>query len=343
MKPWLNKIPGCYFPTSTVVVDDNVTFLNSLKAVLDPLLVHKNFRYPHEALDYLKTQYHPVLQPNRWISTLDKDRIDWDKLPLHAHSYLDIDFFLIHSLVYNPHRFEEVSTVISDYEMPEMDGIEVFKQLSSLPFQKLLLTGVATESTAVEAFNAHLIDQFILKQPKSSDLSFIFNDSIFNLQRKYFLMHTAEIMQTLASDPRSVIGEPEFIGIFNRVLAEHNIVEYYLVNESGCFLMLDFDGNPSWLVFKAEEDMDYYHVSAAENEAPKSIIKALKNREKVLFLFSKEDHERVPYTQWGKYLHDATTLKGQKNTFYYTYIPGKSVYQLKTDQITSLRTFLESF
>jgi hypothetical protein len=58
-------------------------------------------------------------------------------------------------------------------------------------------------------------------------------------------------------------------------------------------------------------------------------------------LFTKKEDEEVPYTEWNHYLHDAEKLKGQKNTFYYSVLKGKSVYDLDLKKIVSYKKFLK--
>jgi CheY-like chemotaxis protein len=334
-----NTMPCCYFPTTVLLIDDEKSFLKSFHIQINRLTKPLCYTDPQLALRYLTQEYKPIANPSQWISSLKYDEIETDELLAHEHGYLDIDFFAIHKTLYRPDRFKEISVVISDYAMSGINGVEVFKQLKQYHFKKCLLTGIATETTAVEAFNQGIIDKFILKNPDSLVSKTELNAILADLQKQYFEALSYDVMLRLVNNPKSCVGEPLFKTLFDRIVQENKIIEYYLVSESGCFLMFDIDNNPYWLIVKSEDDMKYYEISASENDAPASITNALKKRKKVLFLFTKKDDEEVPYTEWNHYLHDAEKLKGEKNTFYYSFLKGKSVYDLDMKKIVSYKKY----
>ena len=70
----------------------------------------------------------------------------------------------LHEEIYNKDRFNDVSVIIVDYYMDEMNGIEVCETLSKHPAKKILLTGGADkENIAIDAFNKGIIHRFINK------------------------------------------------------------------------------------------------------------------------------------------------------------------------------------
>ncbi|MGD9152296.1 MAG: hypothetical protein PVG30_01380 [Gammaproteobacteria bacterium] len=333
------EIPCCYFPTTTILIDDDVQFIKSMHLVLDTTLNRKSYNNPIEALNYLTKKYESILQPESW-SAAKFDKYEQEINLLDSEVGYVIDFLSIHKMVYIPNRFDEVSTVISDYSMPEINGVELFSRLQNFAFQKFLLTGVASESIGLDAFNDGKIDKFIAKKPMSLDFKDQIKNIVKDLQKRYFKIATQDIMQKLSLSPKSCIGEPSFNKLFNEVIQENNIVEYYLVHETGCFVLLDYAGNVSWLVVKSENDMKYYYDSAVDNEASNQIINSLENRSEVLFLFSEKD-DNAPYEEWGKYLHPAKILEGEKNKFYYSYIKNNPVYDSQLEKIVSYKDFLE--
>ena len=58
-----------------------------------------------------------------------------------------------HQQIYNSERFAQISVVITDYAMPEMDGVDFLRQIKHSEIKRILLTGVADEKIAVKAFN----------------------------------------------------------------------------------------------------------------------------------------------------------------------------------------------
>lgn len=69
-------------------------------------------------------------------------------------------------------KAREVSLVISDYKMPQTDGLEFLKQVKSLHphILTIMLTGQAEVQLAVEAINAAGVYKFILKPWDDEDL-----------------------------------------------------------------------------------------------------------------------------------------------------------------------------
>ncbi len=332
-----NTIACCYFPTTVLFLDDKIDELTGIKISLQRNLVCKLYRDPLTALRYLTNEYQPKPFFKRWVSNL-KD-IDRENDP--THSYIDIDLYAIHREIYATDRFEEISVVIVDYDMPKMNGLEFCKKIKNSSIKKLMLTGVADESLAVRAFNEGIIDHFVGKGERN--FTEHLNKAIAELQYAYFHDLSSMISKNIGSNPYSCLSDPEFIKFFANIRQERSIVEYYLVNDSGCFLLLDINGNPSWLVMKSEEHMKHYWQTAKDNGAPRNIVNALDKREKVLFLFSEEDEYCVPASGWARYMYPAAQFIGKCNNYFYAIIEGSAVYDINTDKIASYRSYLESF
>jgi len=332
-----NEIACCYFPTTVLFLDDKIDELKNVKISMDRNLVCKLYRNPLNALDYMTNEYKPNPFIKKWISNL-KD-IDREQDP--THSYIDIDISAIHQEIYALDRFKEISIIIVDYDMPKMDGLKFCKKLINNPIKKLMLTGVADESLAVQAFNEGTIDHFVGKGERN--FTDHLNEAIAKLQQAYFQDLSSMIINNLAANPYSCLGDPVFSKFFAKLCQERNIMEYYLVNDSGCFLLLDINGNPSWLIVKSEQHMKHYWQSAKDNDAPKDIVKALAKKEKVLFLFSEEDEYSLPVSAWANYMHPATKLNGKNNKYYYAVVEGAAIYDIHTDNIASYQKYLEVF
>src|SRR3989344_2180421 len=327
-----NRIATCYFPTTTLFLDDGVNFLKDLSLQLDEALAYRLFYEPYKALRFLKDNYHPYVNPRQWLSDL-KNRGDLGDLEKDefTHSFVDIDIFSIHKMIYIPDRFSEISVAVIDYAMPAMNGLVFCAGTSDLPIKKIILTGQAGHSTAVRAFNEKLIDRFIMK----GEYGFLktLHDAIHDFQRDYFSDLSDIIIKNLEANPRSCLGDPIFLAFFDKFKTDHHIIEYYLVKESGCFLMLDEKNKMHWLIVKAEADMQEFTEIAEGNDASRSIVDALKQREKLLFLFTKEDEVNISVDKWKDYLFPVKKLAGQFNDYYYAVTDGPSKYDVYPDKI----------
>lgn len=343
-----NQIACCYFPTNAVFVDDRQDYLTSLKMMLDKNLACQFYTDPNKAINFLKQEYKPNPFIKKWLFNLKENKVELneelDKLDL-THTFFDIDIASIHKEIYSPDRFNEISVIVVDYAMPKMSGIEFSTQLrtelANTPIKILMLTGQASHELGVEALNDGIIDRFIIKSTNENFQNKL-NHAIADLQLRYFIEISKPIMQNIASNKHSCLNDPDFINFFHELLQQNKITEYYLVNDSGCFLLLDISGNISWLAVKSEEDMENFYDCVIANEGPKNIAKSLKNREKLLFLLNAQSQNFDSFEEWQEYLHPATKFQGKNNIYYYSFIQGESVYDVKARDIADYVNYLKN-
>lgn len=317
-------IPCCYFPTTLVFVDDNQSFLNSLQLKFSNNFKIKVFNNPSQAVHFLKTEYHfdPITQ--RIIQSPD-----WIEEP----GQQKINIPVISKEIYNKLRFNQIAILVIDYAMPAMTGIDVCQQLQKLPIRKILLTGDTDEKLAITAFNEKIIDQFIRKdQP-----NFVghLEEAINKLQLEYFQSLSETIIHSLTTN---ALEDPTLIKFVNNIIKEKNIVEFYLLDISGSFLLLTADGKPYWLAVKHEQDMLLDCETADSHDAPESIQSPLQQREKLVFFFSPDDFNTPP-AEWQPYMHPAQKLMGNQ-TYYVSLIEEPCVYKLEKDKILPFAKFL---
>jgi CheY-like chemotaxis protein len=333
-----SSIACCYYPTTVAFVDDNQYFLDSILLELDENISTCSFIEPIKAVECLKN-YTLISFVDRYLKSLKNDEyleeFDCNNI---EHGYVDIDIFSIHKEIYDPNRFSKVIVVVVDYTMPGMNGLELCRALREYPFKFVLITGDATLDKAIEAFNEGLIHQFIPK----NDCDFIhkLQDIIYDLQEKQFEEQSDIIIKSLSIKQPASLNDPLLINFLKDFFKKNNIVEYYLINESGCFLIADINGNLSWVVIKSEEEMKEYTSVAIDNYGKEKTIKELQSREKVLFLYTEEEHTNITVDNWDNYLHSATKLIGKNNTYYYSHVKVVVNDSVFSDKITSYEKFL---
>jgi hypothetical protein len=146
------------------------------------------------------------------------------------------------------------------------------------------------------------------------------------------LTHTGEMP--------SCLSDANFIGLFNYLCDAHDIVEYYLLDEHGSFLMLDMYGKPSWLIVKSDSDMENIYQFALLQEASEKILNGLKNRTLVPY-FHTDEELKAPLDACQHCFHPAVELKG-KQMYYYAYISHPEMYALAKDNIVSFEAYLNT-
>ena len=174
-----HQTPLFYFPSMVVFVDDSRNFLDNFSLQLDADLAFQLYDSPIAAL----TALNAPAEKNSSVEQFFSISRFGDELPL-SHHVLDLNLNNIVREAQNPHRFERISVVVVDYDMPEMDGLELCRNIKNHSIKKILLTGKADEKLAVQAFNQGLIDRFIMKQ--DAEVIPSLNQAIVELQQAYF-------------------------------------------------------------------------------------------------------------------------------------------------------------
>lgn len=328
----LQKTPSifcCYTPSQVVCVDDNPVFLGNFKANC-PSMAHVTFDHSFEALRYLKANAMDQAV-KRWVSAADDQN--------NNQAITQIDLRDIHHDVYNPARFREISVLFIDYEMPGLKGLEICEALKDTPMKKVLLTAEASADLAVEAFNKKLIDQFI---PKKDLKKINLEQLVRQLQHAYFTEKSQHVIDAMAhiAEPLVFLTDPVFLDFFAALREQYQIVEYYLLDNQGSFLMLDRRGNPFWLVVKDDQAMQELTEFAEIQEAPSHIYNALKTRASVPFFYSDQDFAAAT-TDWSQYMHSAKEIFGNKQYYFAVVAQSAAQYDLRCHDIVSYQTFLE--
>ena len=328
MKPC--AIQPFYFPTTVVFVDDSRTFLSNLCLNLDPGLAYRQFESPFVALIEVNeaSTAPPVIGE---LFSLYRHRNDTDP----SRHVIDLRLDMIHREMYNERRFEQVSTVVVDYDMPNINGLEFCRQLKSRAIKKVLLTGKADEQMAVRAFNEKTIHRFIRKQ--DSDVMAQIDRAIAELQLEYFEQIQQILSDTLAVGTHLFLFDPEFAQRFAQIRQELGIVEHYLSCTPDGILMLDTFGTLYLLIVQTEEMVRAQYEIAFDQQAPEALLKRMRSGNYVPYFWKTAGHYTPTYKNWSACLHPATELKG--HTWYsYAVIKHPRAYSRK--HIRSYQAYL---
>ncbi len=321
-----------YYPTKVALVDDNRTFLSSTRLKLASTLATALFESPEDALKAINNNPPLPLLDNNVMSALNNPNID----EVSTEKAINIDVKDVYKQIYNPERFSHISTVIVDYDMPNINGIEFCRRIANPGIRKIMVTGKAGYSLAVDAFNEGVINKFIVK---SSDNMFDeLQEAVKQEQHQYFYNATKSVLDSLKVDAASLLKDPSFLDIFNEIYRKVNACEYYLLDSAGSLLMLDMDANIHLFLVMTEAELERYYQIAKNNDAPKIIIKDLKERRKVLFLHSDDDY-KLPVSSWNDHMYTAKKSSGNEN-FYYALLNAKTNNLISTKGVASYKEYL---
>jgi CheY-like chemotaxis protein len=299
-----NEIAAYYFPSTVFLIDDDAALLSTLLLKLEKTSFYRTSSMPFEALKVLQNTSSLNIAPPQFMDPIE---IEEDEA---NHCVLNLDFNSHLKWLESDRRFQEISVLIVDYTMPGINGIDLVTQLKDKSFKKILLTGEPDQGIAIRAFNEGLIDRYLTK---TIDMYSTLNAYIKELQLAYFMEQSASLFNFVA--PQNQIAQNDtFKKIFQATIQQLNIVEYYLVNRSGAFLLLDPKGKMYYLDVQSEYNLVAYTDIALGNDAPQAIIARLQNRT-AMPIFLNEADEQKTVEDWN--LQPAHAIEGSQGKIYY--------------------------
>ena len=327
------SIPTCYFPSTALFLDDSHDFLLNFVLQLDEGIAYRIFDTPSKALDYIQRKRCELDLVNQLCLS---ESSDIKNSPLTKRT-IELDLAAIHAEVYNPHRFSEVSVVVVDYAMPGMDGLEFCRRIENDNIKKILLTGQADEKLAIAAFNEGLIHRYIKKS--DIDVAEQITRSIYELQAQYFQAMSDIIIRMLSVNYPSCLQDKIFSRFFRALCTENNIVEYYLIDHSGSFMMLDDDANVSLLVVKNAEDIRSHYDLAHTHGTDPDLLYQLAKGEMIPAVWQNHDSP-MPFNEWVHALVPAQQCVALQ-TYYCAYLKEKIPFDIRQRKILSYHRYLE--
>ena len=239
----MDSIPLYYHPTQLVFVDDSRNFLDAIDITLAKKdFICTTFIDPFQAIDYINQKREDLQE-----SFISSSSIPTDK------QHTEFDISSIHKMLYQPKRFNTISTVIVDYDMPSINGLKLCEQLTYKDPSIILLTGEASQSLAIQAFNKKIIGQFISKSRKDLPIPLI--KALDASKLDYFIRITQPIAKYIISNPniRTFLENPHYISQFYDIIKELHIIEFYIISPEGDFLLIPKEGPPKLLFVQDEE------------------------------------------------------------------------------------------
>lgn len=305
-----------YYPTTTVIIDDDKEFFDGLSQSLKLYRMGpiRTFVDPQQALSYLATQnsiYQSYQKYLEVIDTIETDNDDKDQMS-------KINFNSICTLPYDGKRYDEVSVIIVDYFMPQMNGIDFFKNIKNIPAKKILLTVATDYKLAVSAFNDRIIDRFIIKEKGAEEALF---KSINSFSKRYFHDFSEALLHVF---DKGIKKDVQYTTIAFAWHTKNKITEYYQCDSNGSCFGFDNAGIIHWLLICSDKDMDDY-VSIAENsDGGLPIADKLKFKNKLLFFFSEEE-KLLPVQEWAKHTFPVDgdfTIDNEK--YFFSFVSNKT-------------------
>lgn len=279
-----------YFPTQVILIDDDAGFLKILASKLSKKFLVKTFNHPNEALTYLQDK-------QTLLNTIHPNALVDEELE-YGERYLSLS--KMNALAENQIKQEMTTVVISDYVMPEMNGIEFFKKISNIPVMKILLTGNADLDLALYAFNRGVVDKFLVK--KSEKLLTEVEENIIACQHGFFRKYSYPLLSSLSIPEDSMLHKNGLSSQLEQIIRDNDIVEYYLIDNIGSYLLINKTGKRMHFMCLVERQFDEYLDIATNSDAPDEIVEKLKNRTHAPVFLTEGDY-KLSAQEWDKIMY----------------------------------------
>jgi FixJ family two-component response regulator len=313
-----------YHPTTVVLVDDEVGFLQNLALELDPDIAFRIFESPRAVLETVG-RLGAVQVDLRYFRELTGERTH-----PHKEHVIGLDLAAIHRQIFNGDRFDKIAVVVADYDMPGIDGLELFRRIGSGALRKILLTGKADEKIAVAAFNEGLIDRFVRKhEPETAKTV---NRYIHDLQREYFQSFASMVTRTLAVETPSFLHDPAFAEHFQNICEEREVAEFYLTANPTGFLLVDRNARAELMVVQTREDLNLQAEIAEDQEAPGELLASLKQGAAIAHFPRSGGFYQQGDAEWRKRLFSAQVFHGRE-PYYYAFVDEVTPYEVSPSTV----------
>lgn len=334
----------CYFPTTVMLIDDNLRFLTAIAENIPKSIINIIYDSPTKALKELKKREKLAKKNNKNLITniLNSNKPNNNscetavKFDINGTNTPIVNYNIpsIYESIYDNKRFEQISVLIVDYEMPKTNGLEFLLSIKNSPTKKVLLINASDRRIAAKAVKSGSIHQFIVKD--TPNLCAELENTIYQLQLDYFRDISRDVSTAINAFRNP---DRELINFFSKLCQTKQASEFYLLDHHGSFLLLDFSGNPLWFIVRNEQVMNEFHCIATLNNAAAKVIECAANRNAIPFFFTESDHLRS-VIDWENYLYPAEKLDGENGCYYYSLITERCIGNLNYENILSHRNYL---
>lgn len=305
------NIPVFNFPTTVVIVDDDFSSWDKFKQTFGSKYKVKCFTNAEDALEFIQNNK-SLLQDSNFIT--QSDSYEYQK----NHMVVDVDLEKVLQLSQDSERYNEISTVVIDYELPDMSGIDLCEKLSDYPVKKILLTAKLPESLVIQAFNEGWIDSFVTKLNTNYEQDV---DKVVEcMQEDFFIENTKNIASSVNANDSLADFDPVFSYFFNQLAAARKIKESFLIDSFGSRLLIDQNKQEYFFVVHNDDTLDEFVEVYGEEPGIGKFIEMIKARTHIPFLGEDDKFLGMDEDTWTKKGHQANMLPGRYHRYYWSLI-----------------------
>lgn len=306
----MRNLPLFYYPGTWVYVDDDKTLLNCMALAFEAQGNYQLFSSPSACLEFLGQYVSPSSQQH----FLSSNRND-EQYGVLQHTVIDFDLTKIAALAHIPERHNEITAMVIDYHMPEMDGFTLSKACEKLSASKILLTGAAEEEEIISGFNQNYIQHYIQKGAVNLEEKLI--NQLKKSTHTYFQKITAPLLSHLEVENPLPLSDPIFIDFFIDYCLRKNIREYYLIDKQGSFLCIDYHGKHFYFVVHTDRSLDaLFAMYFTDKKFSPDLLDAINARQKIPFFGLGKEAWHLDTAEWKHCFYDAESLEGREKYYW---------------------------
>jgi CheY-like chemotaxis protein len=302
----------CFYPTVVAFIDDSQSFLSAVELSMSSHFSCITFTDPIRALNHAN----------------NLNNVNWNAFANNDYSYAsDSEQFIKNTLnlsvnkITDTGRYDEISVVVVDYDMPEMNGLEFCRKLKNPNIKKILLTGQAGFDEAIRAFNDNIINYYI--QKSDNNLFENLSRAIQELQNRYFLDISSYIKIRAIDNKRSLFSDAKLSEYFTGLVRQYDIVEYYYLTNPPRYKLKARDGKTSLFLVYSRYELNEQIRVIKEEAGPTWLLDSLKSGFYVPYFKSQDGFYDPESFDAQTVLYPAQAVQGQ-DTYYCTHITDDS-------------------
>ena len=301
----MTHMPLFSYPASVVLVDDDPEFCNQVQIFLqDSHYSSCLMSNSREEIEKNRPKYTVLENILRKEVIIESEEESYETYPLN------LSVKNLRGLSNNREKYNQISVLIVDYEMPGLNGIEfcrLFSESTDQPVKKILLTGTADDQVAIEAFNEGIIDKFLKKKEKNLSWSLIQN--LKECTEQFFTEFTKKMTIFSGFEKNQFISDPAFITEFKTILDRNGIIEYYALDSYGSFLLKTNTGTFKILATYLPEQIDALLETEDFDTLPLEILDKIKKHELVFYPPSPEGFTEKRLENWSDFIFPAQKIQ----------------------------------
>ncbi|MEM7589575.1 MAG: response regulator [Myxococcota bacterium] len=301
------KMPLCMYPSTIPCVDDEKAFLTHLAVELGLGQSRYLLRLrPPELLQMVNAQTSlPAINPATEI--------------------------------YNAQRFERVSVVVSDFQMPDMNGLQFCDRIQPRGIRKIIVSSKLPSQEALQAINEGQLRGFLNKKDEEvqSQLQKLIDRSVV----EYFC-EVSGTFQEAGDKAKSALQDPLFLRWFRTLCRQLQVQEHYTVDAAGTFLLVTHKREVMGLYVRTHSQLQQLARDAAGQGCPHAIVHSLEQAQCVLIPPDPAQQKLTQDLSWWRCVHPVSHIVLEGRERYYC-AWGAGMFDVDNSKITSFYQYQE--